>query len=268
MSEARLFEDDYLPRGAAHRAQTASDLSLRVVPATPSYGSDDGVANSTRPIGFTYDSRRNILQAKPVWRGWMHLAWFEASLVAGTMLIVHVAATHTAATAIYAATVSGLFGTSALYHRGNWGPGTYLLLQRLDHAMIYLLIAGTATPLFLLTVPGTRGVVLLCAMWALTGFALVTHLVWMTAPELIVGSTFIGLGCLGGAALPDVWMHAGVGPFALILAGGLLYTTGAVLYHHRRPDPRPAVFGFHEVFHSFVCVAATAHYVAIALFIL
>lgn len=219
--------------------------------------------------GLNYDSRRELVYAKPVWRGWMHLMGFEVSLVVGTLLVAHVhGASRTAAAAIYAGTVSGLLGTSALYHRGNWSPAAHRRLQRLDHVMIFLLIAGTSTPVFLLVAPGADGVWLLSVMWALTAVAMVTHLVWMSAPEALVGATFIGLGCVGGAALPFVWIHAGDAAFALILAGGLLYIAGAVLYHRRWPDPAPTVFGFHEVFHAFVSVAACAHYVAIAILII
>jgi hemolysin III len=219
--------------------------------------------------GLTYDSRRELVYAKPVWRGWMHLVGFEVSLVVGTLLVVHAdGVIRVAAAAVYAATVSGLFGTSALYHRGNWEPAAHRQLQRLDHVMIYLLIAGTATPVFLLVTPGATGCWLLGVMWALTAIAMLTHLVWMSAPEVLVGGTFIGLGCVGGAALPFVWVRAGVAAFVLLLAGGLLYIAGAVLYHWRRPDPVPTVFGFHEVFHAFVSAAAGAHYVAIAILII
>jgi hemolysin III len=218
-----------------------------------------------------YDSRRELVYAKPVWRGWMHLVAFEVSLVVGTLLLAHAhphGATRIVAAAIYAGTVSGLLGTSALYHRGDWGPVAHRLLQRLDHAMIFLLIAGSSTPVLLLVVPHPVGLWLLAIMWALTALALLTHLVWMNVPEVLVGATFIGLGCVGGAALPFVWMHAGVAAFVLILAGGLLYVAGAVFYHQRWPDPKPAVFGFHEVFHAFVSAAACAHYVAIAILII
>jgi hemolysin III len=223
------------------------------------------------PAALRYDSRRELVYAKPVWRGWMHLVGFEVSLVVGTLLLAHAHAhgvTRTVAAAVYAGTVSGLLGTSALYHRGDWGPVAHRLLQRLDHVMIFLLIAGSCTPIFLLVVPGATGLWLLAIMWALTALALLTHLVWMNAPEVLVGATFIGLGCVGGAALPFVWMHAGVAAFVLILAGGLLYVAGAVFYHRRWPDPKPAVFGFHEVFHAFVSAAACAHYVAIAILII
>jgi hemolysin III len=223
------------------------------------------------PPTLSYDAKRALHYPKPVWRGWMHLVGFEISLVVGTLLVAEVQAhglSRAVSAGVYAGTVSGLLGTSALYHRGNWGPVAHRLLQRLDHVMIFLLIAGTATPVFLLVAPGAVGVVLLSVMWALTGVAMLTHLVWMDAPEVLVGATFIGLGCVGGAALPLVWIHVGIAAFALMLAGGLLYVIGALLYHRRRPDPVPAVFGFHEVFHAFVSAGACAHYVAIALLIM
>ncbi len=230
--------------------------------------------STTRAVasaGLRYDSRRELVYSKPVWRGWMHLIGFEVSLVAGTLLVAHAraaGATHIVAASIYAATVSGLLGTSALYHRGNWAVAAHARLQRLDHVMIFLLIAGSATPVFLLVTPGAAGQGLLALMWALTAVAMVIHLAWMDAPEVLVGATFIGLGCVGGAALPFVWMHAGVAAFILIASGGLLYIAGAVLYHRRWPDPLPTVFGFHEVFHAFVSAAACIQYVAIAILII
>lgn len=217
----------------------------------------------------SYDARRELLYAKPIWRGWLHLLVFEASLVVGTLLIAHAhGAMRSTAAAIYAGAVSGLLGTSALYHRGNWSPAIHRVLQRLDHAMIFVLIAGTSTPVFLLVIPGALGEWLLGVMWALTGIAMLTHLVWMGAPEKLVGAAFIGLGCVGIAALPYIWENAGIAAFVLILTGGLLYIAGAVLYHRRWPDPVPDVFGFHEVFHAFVSAAACAHYVAIAILII
>ena len=215
-----------------------------------------------------YDARRDAYYTKPVLRGWLHLLWFEASLVFGTLLLTRVhGASRIIASAIYVASVSGLFGISALYHRGNWSAAWRRRLQRLDHAMIFFLIAGTATPAFLLAAPGTFGLVCLIVMWALTLTAAVIRMAWMSAPELVAGATFIGLGWIAGLALPGVWIHAGVAPAVLMLAGGVLYTAGALSYHRRRPDPSPSVFGYHEVFHAFVCAAATCQYVAIALFI-
>jgi hemolysin III len=215
-----------------------------------------------------YDTRRGIYYTKPVLRGWLHLLWFEASLVAGTLLLARAhGATRMAALAIYAASVTAMFGISALYHRGNWTAAWSRRLQRLDHAMIFLLIAGTATPAFLLATRGIFRLACLIVMWTLTLTAAAIHLAWMSAPERLVGATFLGLGWVAGLALPGVWTRAGSAVGALMLAGGLLYTAGALSYYRRRPDPYPAVFGYHEVFHACVCAAATCQYVAIALFI-
>ena len=213
-----------------------------------------------------YDSRRGVLYTKPLLRGWLHLVWFEASLVAGTLLAVATdGVRQVVGVAIYAGCLSGLFGISALYHRGNWGPVASNLLQRADHLMIFLLIAGTATPVFLLAVPGTYGLVCLILLWILTAVGIGTHLVRMNAPEWLVGGAFIGLGAVGALALPALWTNGGVASATLVIVGGLLYLTGAVAYHRRRPDPFPTVFGYHEIFHAFVCAAATCHFIAIAL---
>ena len=215
-----------------------------------------------------YDSRRGCYYVKPMLRGWMHLLWFMASLVSGPFLLAraHGAAQITAA-AVYSASVTGLFGVSALYHRGTWSEVWRRRLQRLDHAMIFFLIAGTATPAFVFAAPGTLGLVCLTVMWTLTITAAVVHLAWMNAPELLVGGTFVGLGWVAGLALPWVWIHFGVVPAVLILVGGLLYTVGALSFNYRWSAPFPSVFGFHEVFHVYVCAAAVCQFVAIAWFI-
>lgn len=213
-----------------------------------------------------YDSRRGVLYTKPLLRGWLHLVWFEASLVAGTLLAVATdGVRQVVGVAIYAGCLTGLFGVSALYHRGNWGPVASSILQRADHLMIFLLIAGTATPVFLFAVPGTYGLVCLIFLWILTAVGIGTHLVRMNAPEWLVGGAFIGLGAVGALALPALWTNGDVASATLVIVGGLLYLTGAVAYHRRRPDPFPTVFGYHEIFHAFVCAAATCHFIAIAL---
>jgi len=215
-----------------------------------------------------YDARRDVYYTKPALRGWLHLLWFEVSLVFGTLLLTRAhGATRIAASAVYAACVSGMFGASALYHRGSWGATWRPRLQRLDHAMIFFLIAGTATPAFLLAVRGALGLACLIVMWALTVTAAAVRMARMCTPELLAGTLFVGLGWLAGLTLPWVWARAGVAPAVLMLAGGLLYTAGAVSYHRRWPDPIPSVFGYHEVFHAFVCAAAACQFVAIAVFI-
>lgn len=241
-----------MPNGNAHTASLPSPTEGQLRSATSSL----------------YDSRRGIHYAKPLMRGWLHLMWFEASLVAGTLLVVDAhGARQVVGVALYVGCLSGLFGVSAVYHRGNWGAVASRNLQRADHVMIFLLIAGTATPVFLLAVPGTRGLVCLIVLWSLTALAIGTHLVRMNAPEWLVGGAFIGLGGVNAVALPSLWTNVGVAPAILVIVGGLLYITGAVAYHHRWPDPFPSVFGYHEVFHAFVCLAATCHYIAIALLI-
>jgi hemolysin III len=198
----------------------------------------------------------------------LHLLWFAASLVLGPLLLARAhGATQITAVAVYSVSVSALFGFSALYHRGTWTEVWRQRMQRLDHAMIFFLIAGTATPIFLLTAPGALGQACLIVMWTLTLTAAGIHLAWMSAPERLVGATFVGLGCAAGLALPWVWIHVGVAPAVLILAGGLLYVAGAISYHRRWPDPYPSVFGYHEVFHVYVCAAAACQYIAIARFI-
>jgi hemolysin III len=215
-----------------------------------------------------YDSRRGVHYTKPLMRGWLHLTWFGASLLAGTFLLVAVHSVRQAVgVGIYAGCLSGLFGVSALYHLGDWGPAASRLLQRADHLMIFLLIAGTATPVFLLAAPGAYGLVCLIVLWSLTAVGIAVHLARMNAPEWLVGGAFIGLGVVNALALPALWTNAGSAAAILAIAGGLLYIAGAVAYHRRRPDPLPSVFGYHEVFHAFVCAAATCHYVLIVLLV-
>ena len=225
-------------------------------------------APSAPAMGEFYDARRGIHYEKPVFRGWLHLLWFEASLVLGTLLLVHAhGVARITAVAIYAVSVSALFGISALYHRGNWTDAWRRRLQRLDHAMIFFLIAGTATPAFILAMHGPLGLACLIAIWTLTLTAAGIRMRWMSGPERLVGGTFLALGWLGALALPAVWIHAGVAAGALMLAGGLLYTAGAISYHRRWLDRYPSIFGYHEVFHAFVCAGATCQFIAIALLV-
>ncbi len=220
------------------------------------------------PVASLYDGRRDVYYAKPVLRGWSHLLWFVASLVAGIALFATAnGARELTAVAVYGLSVSALFGVSALYHRGNWSAASSRVLQRFDHALIFVLIAGTATPPFLIGIGGRTGLLATIALWAVTGTLIVIHLCWMGAPEVLVGGCFIALGCGAGLALPAVWIHRGVVPALLMLLGGILYAVGAIGYHRRRPDPVPSVFGYHEVFHAYVCVAATCQFLAIAVYI-
>jgi hemolysin III len=217
--------------------------------------------------GPLYDARRGVYYAKPVLRGWLHVLCFWAALAGGVVLLARAhGPAQVTAVAVYSASLSALFGTSALYHRGNWTTAWRLRLRHLDQAMIFFLIAGTATPAFLLSAPADAGLACLIVMWALTLTAVAVRLARASAPEFVAGALFIGLGCAGGLALPWVWIHAGAVSGVLILTGGVLYIAGALSYHRRWPDPYPSVFGYHEVFHVYVCAAAICQYAAIARF--
>ncbi|AEV81555.1 ADIPOR-like receptor C43G2.1 [Actinoplanes sp. SE50] len=201
---------------------------------------------------------------RPIWRGWIHLIWFLLSLPAGGLLIAGARGEGAVvAAAVYAGTVSAMFGTSALYHRVSRPPALRRLLQRLDHLMIFVLIAGSATPPYQLAVPARYHGICLVVMWALAAVTATLHVARMQAPERAVGGTYIGLAAVAGLALPLIWIHAGPAAGALAVAGGLLYVAGALAYHYRRPDPAPSVFGYHEVFHALVSAGATCHYAAV-----
>jgi hemolysin III len=194
---------------------------------------------------------------------------FVVSLVAGPLLLSTArGATATIAAGVYAASVTGLFAASALYHRITWHAAARRRMQRLDHAMIFMLIAGTYTPVLLLRMPKPYDVVGLCAVWGLTLTGLIGHMCWLNAPERLIGGIYLGLGWLGVPALPLLIDRIAPAGLALIVAGGVLYTLGALVFHRRWPNPAPDVFGFHEVFHTFVCAAVACHYLAIAIFVL
>jgi hemolysin III len=225
------------------------------------------VTDAGPAAGLLYDARRGVYYARPVLRGWLHLMCFWVSLAGGALLLARAhGATQITAIAVYSASLSALFGTSALYHRGTWTSAWRQRLRHLDQAMIFFLIAGTATPAFLLCAPAGAGLACLIVMWALTLAASATRMAREALPELVAGAVFIGLGCAGGLALPWVWVRGGAVSGVLLLAGGVLYIAGAVSYHRRWPDPYPSVFGYHEVFHVYVCAAAACQYAAIALF--
>jgi hemolysin III len=216
-----------------------------------------------------YDARRDVHYEKPLLRGWAHTVSFVVAVVVGTLFVAGAHGGMQAVVAsVYAASVVGLFGASALYHRGRWTPAAAARLQRLDHAMIVTLIAGTATPPMALCLSGPLRLTALISLWSLAATAIVIRFAWMSAPEKLVGSIYIGLGWFAGAAVPAVWIRTGVAAAVLMIAGGLLYTLGAVGYHRRSPDPHPSVFGYHEVFHTYVTAAAACQYVAIACFIM
>ncbi|XCM84445.1 hemolysin III family protein (plasmid) [Kitasatospora sp. HUAS MG31] len=203
---------------------------------------------------------------RPRMRGWLHAGVFPLSLAGGIVLIaLSHRAPAAAACSVYALSACLLFATSAVYHRRTWGPRGEAVLRRLDHANIFLIIAGTYTPLAVLLLPARQQVVLLTAVWAgaLAGISFRT--LWLGAPRWLYIPCYIALGWLAVFYLPDFARTGGTAVVVLVIAGGLLYTAGAVVYGLRRPDPSPSWFGFHEVFHALTIAAFTAHYTAILL---
>jgi hemolysin III len=173
------------------------------------------------------------------------------------------------AAAIYAVSVAALFASSALYHRVQWrSPTARVWMRRLDHSMIFVLIAGTYTPFAMLALRGALASALLIAVWAGAASGIVLTLAWIDAPDWLIALLYVLLGWVGAVAFPTVIATLGAVPVALVAAGGLLYTAGAVVYARKRPNPVAAVFGYHEVFHVLVIAAAALQYAAITFFVL
>jgi hemolysin III len=211
-----------------------------------------------------------IAKVKPQLRGVSHEWAFFLSLGLGAALIIAAEGTRaTVAVAIYAASLSALFGVSALYHRITWRrPEVRRWMRRLDHTMIFLLIAGTVTPFALLVLEGGFAKALLIAVWAGALAGIVVELIWLDAPKWLASTVYVAVGLIGAVAYPEIVSEAGLGAGILIAAGGALYMIGALIYALQRPDPRPSVFGYHEIFHVLVIAAAAAHFAAVAFFAL
>ncbi|MGN6255736.1 MAG: PAQR family membrane homeostasis protein TrhA [Solirubrobacterales bacterium] len=211
-----------------------------------------------------------IALVKPKLRGVSHQWAFFASLVLGVALIL-LAKTPKAtfAVGVYAVSLSALFGTSALYHRVNWTrPQMRQWMRRLDHSMIFFLIAGTYTPFALLVLHGALAMAILAVVWIGAVAGAIVEMIWIDHPKWVAALIYLALGWVAAVAFPELWSSMGVAGTLLVAFGGLLYTAGAVVYATQRPNPNPAVFGYHEVFHLFVIAAAIAQYAAIAFFAL
>ena len=209
------------------------------------------------------------VRVKPRLRGVLHQYAFFVSLVSGTLLVLLATTVRASVAAvIYAASVSALFGVSALYHRVTWTGPARRRMRRLDHAMIFLLIAGTYTPVGLLVLQGRLGTVVLAVVWGGAIAGIVLELAWAGAPRWLGGTVYLALGWVAVVAMPQLFARLGVTGGMLIVAGGLVYSAGAAVYALRRPDPVPAVFGYHEVFHLLVIAGVAAHFLAISLFVL
>ncbi|MFE4452009.1 hemolysin III family protein [Streptomyces sp. NPDC056796] len=203
---------------------------------------------------------------KPRMRGWLHAGMFPAVLIAGITLIVLADSTRArVACAVYILTACLLFGVSAVYHRGTWGPRGEAVLRRLDHANIFLIIAGTYTPLTLLLLPEATGRPLMWAVWGAAAAGIAFRVFWVGAPRWLYTPCYIAMGWAAVFFLPDFMRTGGIAVLVLVVVGGLLYSAGGVIYGLKRPNPSPRWFGFHEVFHSLTLAAFVVHYVGISL---
>ncbi|WP_067892965.1 PAQR family membrane homeostasis protein TrhA [Nocardia vaccinii] len=219
----------------------------------------------------TFELTANI-PVKPRMRGWIH-TWAVGIAAVAALALVAVSTTVSAnaglSTLIYGLTVCGVFGVSATYHRVTWtSVRARTHMKRADHSMIFLFIAGSYTPFALLGLPGRTGTTLLIVVWAgaLAGVAL--KLLWPTAPRWVGVPLYLLLGWAIVPVAAPMTHNVGVAPMILLLAGGLAYSIGAILYAAKWPNPWPAVFGHHEFFHAATVLAALCHYVAVWLVVL
>jgi hemolysin III len=197
-----------------------------------------------------------------------HVAFWIALVVGGVLIAEADGTERRLAAVVFATSVAACFGASALYHRVRWRPSVRVWMRRADHAGIYLLIAGTYTPVSLVALHGDWQPAVLGVVWAGAAVAIVIKFVWISAPRWLAASLALVLGWIAVVALPELMRNLDIAAVSLLAVGGLAYTAGAVIYARGRPDPVPAVFGYHELFHALTIVGVTCQYAAIAFFVL
>ncbi len=206
---------------------------------------------------------------KPRLRGVFHEVAFFVSLVSGTVLVVAAPTTGSALVmAVYAVSVSLLFGVSALFHRHTWGPVGRRRMRRADHSTIFIAIAGSYTAVAGIALDGWARTTVLCVVWVGAAAGITLRQVWLDAPKWVIALPYVVVGWAAVAVLPQLFRALGAVGFTLLLAGGIAYSAGAVVYALKRPNPVPGVLGYHEVFHACTIVGAVLHFVVIALFVL
>ena len=209
------------------------------------------------------------IETKPTWRGSLHRAAFFTCLgLAPGLVIAAETAAAKAAVAVYAAGLLGLFGISALFHRVTWTEVGHARMRRLDHSMIFVFIACTYTPISVLALASPGRELFLGLVWAAAVAGLAVQVLWIDAPRQLTAGLYVLVGWLAVLVLPTILDRLGPGGLGLLVLGGVTYTLGAVIYARKRPDPIPEVFGFHEVFHALVILAALLHLVVIVGFVL
>src|ERR1700712_3559656 len=203
---------------------------------------------------------RDVL--RPRLRGWLHLVAAPVALVAGIVLIA-CARHHRIAVSIYIASVVGLFSTSAAYHRVTWTPSARRVMKRLDHSMIFILIAGSYTGFAAVALGGRDEQIVLTVVWAGALLGVAFRVLWPAAPRWVLTPAYVALGWGAVFFLGPILAGGGGAAAVLMLVGGGFYSLGAAAYATRRPDPRPTTFGYHEVFHACTLVGAACHYIGI-----
>ena len=204
-------------------------------------------------------------ELRPRLRGWLHAGMAPAALVGGAVLLVLAAPPARPAVAVYLVTALLLFTVSAVYHRRAWGPHTAAVRKRLDHANIFLIIAGTYTPFAVLLLDPGPTRVLLAVVWAGALLGVAFRVLWVGAPRWLYVPVYLALGWTAVFFLPDFLRNGGVLVLVLIVLGGLLYSVGAVVYALKRPNPSPRWFGFHELFHAFTLGGFLSQFAAVCL---
>jgi hemolysin III len=204
---------------------------------------------------------------RPLLRGALHGVAFAAALAVGALLVIFSRESRVLPATVFAASAAVMLGTSTLYHRVTWSPNARLWMRRADHAGIFLLIAGTYTPIALISLSGAWSTTVLALVWAGAAAAALSKFCWVAAPGWVSAGLGLALGWVGVLVLPQFAHREGIAPVILLAAGGLAYTAGAVVYAMKRPDPVPRVFGYHELFHALTIVALACQYVAVAFFV-
>jgi hemolysin III len=208
------------------------------------------------------------LEVKPLLRGHFHQAAFFFALGACAMLLAKAHSLHVFVPAfIYALSLSAMFGISALYHRPKWGAEQRVIMKRIDHSAIFILIAGTSTPLFMLALPPELGLHLMIMIWVVAALGVAKCLLWVHSPKGVSAILYVGVGWLAGSNLGAIREAVGPGGFNCLLLGGVLYSIGAFIYAFKWPDPSPKYFGYHEIFHVLVIAAAALQFIAIQPFV-
>ncbi|GAA3651549.1 PAQR family membrane homeostasis protein TrhA [Microbacterium marinilacus] len=221
--------------------------------------SADGVPQLPLLDAAAHDAAVDI---KPTWRGWIHAGTFPVAVAAGIVLIcLAQGAPAKWAAAVFTASSMLLFGNSALYHRIDWKPATKAVFRRIDHANIFLLIAGTYTPLGVLALPSEKGVLLLSLVWGGALVGILFRIFWLGSPRWLYVALYLLLGWAAVMYIGDL-AAANLAMMVLVIVGGLLYTAGAVVYAMKRPNPWPGRFGFHEIFHVCTVLAFLCHWAA------